>query len=1732
LKQSHIARKISAIFVGLSLLQTPLFPYQGNGSDFWAERRRASSRPPEKPGPALLAGLPSSLSFSTMPLPLVQPMPVNSKVQSLSPSLLKLAETLRDPHIQLKKVSGPSGKTSSGTPIIIHVQDVHANLEAQNNIGEFLERLVAKYPVDLVALEGASGEMNFSRLRNFPRPRPVQIVANYLLKEFKISGPVHMALTHQGAIPPFVGIDDPDHYQANVEAYRNSHLVKKDALKNMEDAENQLSRRKEATFNSRLKNFDGVAEKYHQGKIGLGAYLFTLEKSVKLIPPSARDFLEALKLERNLDFGRVEKERTLVLNLLSGKMSPKETEELLTTGVNYKAGQVSHSVFYQFLRNLCFRHGIDLARYPAMNKYIRYAVLSDGIDGEGLFRSVKLMEKEAYEKLARTPEERALVRETVQLRLEWKLVKFELNAEEWKEYKKIIPRPSSLVPRENSLNSRDEGRGTRDVFSLLAFESFYTEAEARDELIAENLLKEVKLRQAKVAVLVTGGFHSDGINRLLKEKGFCSITVSPKLTKVDSLDGGTYLSVFDREKTPLEKLIAAHKLTTAPPPNAPRLGEMIIPVVDHHENPGIPPQESLQESLPEAALTTQAIVTPTDVPSTVHYVLQTEDEIPGRPPLTAGMEVSFESQGEISSMNPIKPPGEQASRHLADWLTHPLESLEVWMSSAFGNKYAKKLDARLPTIKGRIDMVCARLSRKNQASRAKNLRKTFKEIFEDDFYRPFSNIPVSFEIVDGLERTAQVNLKKGIILLTSKLLDYPDLLKAELMEEVHHLVAHFLWTKFEGKGLSYEERAAEEVFLDVRKLMSFRDLSVVDRAVYLYELLQEFDTWDEKGFHNPLICSLPSGEIRDVIDKVETLAKAGPEDRKGNRERLIEYLGQLKSYLSFYDSAKLDYFFFSKEAIKSLVSFYPRSETYKEYSDYFKRGDRAFRTIKDFDTYEAKFGELRGKYVQQQEEQRKFGQLGPKPLIVFMLAGGESTRFFPLPKFLIDITRAGFKLIEIAFGLLTRSYVDLVHPTFVEASNIPKSVFAVTLPRYKGHIRSVLGRNLPEENILEFPEGRGTAGALIWMMVNAWIRTDKNPKAIISNINTDHLVSEGPEGVMKWRAAHLKAVQALQEEPEGEHRIVGIGFKPESENPEEWPRFGIYGLSEKDSVLEGKARRATQFVEAATVEQAKEMKQQGDVLVSVGHYMATLETWEMVLEQISSLEGNRKYRIYETYMSMRDAAERKEWGNVAEYFKKLPKKVRVPWREEEVEFSYAFGLLEPLSRAGVFSSDEKGTPKVYVVQSDYSFADVGDWAQWFEKYGVPKGDGSKTNNPGNVDIADGIRVSKSVVYAQSRFGDVEETNRRIVIETDLSDLVIVHALSGDVLVTKRENLGIKLKQFIEKLKERYGEGLPRKIEEGCNSKVDFPHPEREEGTVIVWGVDDLIIEKDGATLTVKALPAEPPNQDKVMRSGFEIPQDRVAGAVASLVKGANGDGKAGSSSLSINQLANQLGAPANWGLGDVGLSPELKSELNQTGRERKGTILAHWVSYVANLISNAGRTLRDGLETIRLRNEKKENLFVVALNENRDPQKLDKELADLALMVQAVELEGKEILIIVHGTGKERDGILNLVNMIPGIRRNGIAVVTVEGSRINLNELFENAYKQWRLPTLQLLLENGALDSLSIHFFSHRPDLYVWNEVLDRILTMWSDYGAGFVEFRPGYLRTITEVGRLALEKA
>lgn len=517
----------------------------------WGERRRAPRAP-----------FLSNVFWDAVPPGPARPAVVRKGLGRVPSSVRPVLDALA-PFGTVRKITW----TSDTAPWVVHLQDVHANEGAQRNLGHAVALLMEKAAIDALALEGAFGPVDIERFRRFPDRDAVATVADALLVDGRVSGPVHALLTSTAAAPVVWGVDDPALHAANVDAYRRAAPLRATA-----DA--VLARERTALgalpAPRGLRALDETVALYHVGRAGLGPTLDALLAAVghTASAPQARSFLELLACERRLDFSAVAEDRRLFLESLVPRLTPAENDRLLSAAVDHRDGALSHAAFYGILEDLGRSKGVDPSRFARLHVYVGYVRQADAIDAEALYAELPFLEDAAYRRVAIGRAAMAWADRARRITLYEKLATFALTPIEWRRLRADRGNPPSGV-------------------DWTAFKAFYECADDRDRALAAAVSRSMRKTSARRVALVTGGYHAAGVRAALARAGLSVIEFVPR---VGAVDGAAALSVFDREKTPLEKLFRGDRLFLAPAPFAREDQErarVAVPLVRELRDPSV-----------------------------------------------------------------------------------------------------------------------------------------------------------------------------------------------------------------------------------------------------------------------------------------------------------------------------------------------------------------------------------------------------------------------------------------------------------------------------------------------------------------------------------------------------------------------------------------------------------------------------------------------------------------------------------------------------------------------------------------------------------------------------------------------------------------------------------------------------------------------------------------------------------------------------------------------------------------------------------------------------------------------------------------------------------------------------------------------------------------------------------------------------------------------------------------
>lgn len=566
--------------LAVAFLFTNVLAAYASETNFWSERRGMAQRLRASDAEGSLRNNAASPETSE-PFQLLAQRPSATTIPPVFPQSVSIRTDIGNPASQSTAFSLPLGKEApawlktllpygsvsdiylskkTDAPFIVYIQDAHGLWDAQQNISSMIQGLAETRGVALVGMEGAEGAFTTERYRRYPRPDITRGLAESFLKEGLLGGPEFAAIVAATPVTLW-GVEALDLYQGNVQAFKDS-LKSKTALQQfLTQGKNALEDWQDRVFSPELKEFNRQAMAYQSQKVGIGAYVRFLSQKTEGISPIGKKFpqcqslLDALNREQSIDFKAVEKDRRQLAELLANRLSQKELKALAEFSLACRLGQNTMGDYNRYLQSLCQRHQLSLLPFKSFSEYMAYVSLVEQIKPSILMTELQDVEKALGERLAKTADQKQVMAIGRALSAVEKLANQSFTPEEWAAYQKerapILAMVKTLSP-------------TFDIKLLEPSEQFCRLATERNDAMVYRLLAKMKGTRSREAVLVAGGFHSDGLSQLLRGKDVSFAVVTPKITEVPV--DHQYLDIFANDPLPLETLFLGEKISLVAPP--------------------------------------------------------------------------------------------------------------------------------------------------------------------------------------------------------------------------------------------------------------------------------------------------------------------------------------------------------------------------------------------------------------------------------------------------------------------------------------------------------------------------------------------------------------------------------------------------------------------------------------------------------------------------------------------------------------------------------------------------------------------------------------------------------------------------------------------------------------------------------------------------------------------------------------------------------------------------------------------------------------------------------------------------------------------------------------------------------------------------------------------------------------------------------------------------------------
>ncbi|MBF0216408.1 MAG: protein kinase [Candidatus Omnitrophica bacterium] len=460
---------------------------------------------------------------------------------------------------------------------IIHIQDTHASLSAQESIATILDQLASNYDVNLIGIEGAEGFIDTSLLRSVPDKKIRENTARYLMENGKLSASEFFSATSDKDNILLVGIEKDSLYEKNLAGVRGL-VERRDAYVNeVRKLQRVLDQLSENIYSKELSQFEKLSTGHRKGNVSFPEYykglisLFSddgkiLEKTGN--SENIRKLFSTIELEKNIDFKEANAERERLLDIL-GKTADRDTlETLVGKVVLFKEKKISQTDFYSYLGDLAAVNGLDPGGYINFIKYTQYISLYSDIDILALYLEVETLEENLVKQLYANKDQEELYkwRRLVQLFVQLYDMEFSNGDFEYLCRKMDGIKISDLevflkeTASKLGLAIHEPVNPARIIEGVAPAIDFYRVAEDRNKSMIDNTIANMRKEGKNIAALVTGGFHTKGLTKLIAENNLSCLVITPKYEEGKERP---YIAILTNKKKPYQKLLDSGKYEIA-----------------------------------------------------------------------------------------------------------------------------------------------------------------------------------------------------------------------------------------------------------------------------------------------------------------------------------------------------------------------------------------------------------------------------------------------------------------------------------------------------------------------------------------------------------------------------------------------------------------------------------------------------------------------------------------------------------------------------------------------------------------------------------------------------------------------------------------------------------------------------------------------------------------------------------------------------------------------------------------------------------------------------------------------------------------------------------------------------------------------------------------------------------------------------------------------------------------
>lgn len=385
-----------------------------------------------------------------------------------------------------------------------------------------------------------------------------------------------------------VGIEDAALYRENYEALKKVFAAETTVKRYLDGLEGRLSTLGSKVFSKDLLRLTGEWKKFEKGHREFMPYVRSLAAESKRVLdidlesllsqiewPQITRLLVLQAMEKELDTTKGLAERGALIRFLKEKRVSAELVSAIENfqdqrvtvlrATNGAATQLRPRDLMEQLVTEAGPKGFRFYDYPNFSLYAGYLILKSELDPKGLFGEIQKLFAKILDQLAQAPEQKRLLGLYRRAELVRKLLNLELTRKDWQGVlaQKDLLAMDALVAELKAIGTavgRETGTPqtkfetetvkpefSTEIMSVQdAAYGFYEAARKREDVFYEKIASVMQKDSLNKAVVITGGFHTDGITELLREHEISYGVLTPRLS--ENSDENLYRNMMMQSK--------------------------------------------------------------------------------------------------------------------------------------------------------------------------------------------------------------------------------------------------------------------------------------------------------------------------------------------------------------------------------------------------------------------------------------------------------------------------------------------------------------------------------------------------------------------------------------------------------------------------------------------------------------------------------------------------------------------------------------------------------------------------------------------------------------------------------------------------------------------------------------------------------------------------------------------------------------------------------------------------------------------------------------------------------------------------------------------------------------------------------------------------------------------------------------------------------------------------------